>query len=180
MLFYVVDPLIAQWPSAPVETSAFPDVPHIASVMWVPFPRSIDPDEMDAFIENSCPSFVLRSEVAIIGLHSNSASAVLRRPDVLDDLAERAENAPLLIVYHINGRPAIKHVRGPRVAGMESYSTLKKIRDRDIAAVIRRPGAELPKHPNIHYRGPNGDHYRAFLRPGLGVRSIEELDRISF
>ena len=148
--------------------------------MWVPFPRSIHPARMDAFIANHCPSFVLRSEIVIIGLHPNSAEAVLRSDDILDDVAQRVEFAPLYIVYHINGRPELRHVRGPKVPGLESESALKKIRDRDIAAVVRRPGTELPRHPRIHYQGPNGDHYRAFLRPGFGVRSIEELDRISF
>lgn len=148
--------------------------------MWVPFPRSIHPARMDAFIANNCPSFVLRSEIVIIGLHPNSAEAVLQTDDILDDVAQRVEFAPLYIVYHINGRPEIRHVRGPMVPGLESDAALKKIRDRDIAAVVRRPGTELPRHSRIHYQGPNGDHYRAFLRPGFGVRSIEELDRISF
>ena len=180
MLFYVVDPLLPQWPSAPVETELFANVQRIPSTMWVPFPRSIDPSQIDTFIAESCPSFVLRSELAIIGLHPSSARAVLQTPDILDDVARRVEHAPLYIVYHIDGRTEIKHARGPQIPGLESRSTLDKIRDRDIAAVVRRPGTELPKHPKIHYRGPNGDHYRAFLRPALGVRSIEELDRISF
>ncbi len=148
--------------------------------MWVPFPRSINPARMDAFIANTCPSFVLRSEIVIIGLHPTSAEAVLRTDDILDDVVQRVEFAPLYIVYHVNGQPVLRHVRGPIVPGLESISALAKIRDRDIAAVIRRPGTELPRHPRIHYQGPNGDHYRAFLRPGFGVRSIEELDRISF
>lgn len=148
--------------------------------MWVPFPRSIDPARMDAFIANACPSFVLRSDIVIIGLHPTSAEAVLRTDDILDDVAQRVEFAPLYIVYHVNGHPVLRHVRGPTVVGLESSSALEKIRDRDIAAVVRRPGTELPTHPRIHYQGPNGDHYRAFLRPGFGVRSIEELDRISF
>ena len=180
MLFYVVDPLLPQWPSAPVETEPFTNAQRILSTMWVPFPRSIDPSQMDTFIAESCPSFVLRSELAIIGLHPSSAREVLETPDILDDVAQRVEHAPLYIVYHIDGRPAIRHARGPRISGLECRSTLNKIRDRDIAAVVRRPGTELPMHPKIHYQGPNGDHYRAFLRPALGVRSIEELDRISF
>ena len=180
MLFYVVDPLLPQWPSAPVETSPFSNVHPILSTMWVPFPRSISPDQMDTFVAESCPSFVLRSELVVIGLHPDSARAVQLTPDILNDVAQRVEHAPLYIVYHINGRPEIRHARGPRIPGLESQSTLAKIRDRDIAAVVRRPGTELPKHPKIHYQGPNGDHYRAFLRPALGVRSIEELDRISF
>ena len=180
MLFYVVDPLISQWPLAPVETSNFSNTPQIESVMWVPFPRSIHPARMDAFIANNCPSFVLRSDIVIIGLHPSSAEAVLQTDDILDDVAQKVEFAPLYIVCHINGRPEIRHVRGPIVPSLESDSALKKIRDRDIAAVVRMPGTELRKHPGIHYQGPNGDHYRAFLRPGFGMRSIEELDRISF
>ena len=180
MLFYVVDPLIPQWPSAPVETDQFTGASQIQSAMWVPFPRSIDPNQIDTFIADACPPFVLRSDIVIIGLHPSSANAVLRTSHILDDVMHRVEYAPVYLVYHYEGRPVIRHARGPRVPSIESGLTLDKIRDRDLAAVVRRPGTELPKHPKIHYQGPNGDHYRAFLRPGLGLRSIEELDRISF
>ena len=148
--------------------------------MWVPFPQSTNPNQIDSFIADACPPFVLRSDIMIVGLHPSAAHAVLRTSHILDDIAHRIEQAPLYLVYHIEGSPVIRHARGPRVQGVESRSTLRKIRDRDIAAVVRRPGTELPKHPRIHYQGPNGDHYRAFLRPGLGFRSIEELDRICF
>ena len=180
MLFYVVDPLMPEWPSAPVETGHFAGASQIQSAVWVPFPRSIDPKHIDTFISDACPPFVLRSDIVFVGLHSSSANAVLRTTEILDDIAHRVEQAPIYLVYHSDGHPAIRHAIGPKVPGIESSLTLEKIRDRDIAAVVRRPGAELPRHPKIHYRGPNGDHYRAFLRPGLGVRSIEELDRISF
>lgn len=169
-----------QWPLAPVETDQFTGVPDIQSVMWVPFPRSLDPKQIDIFIADACPPFVLRSDIAIIGLHPSSADTVLRTREILDDVALRVEHAPIYLVYHMDGRPVIRHARGPQVPGIESSCTLMRVRDRDIAAVVRRPGTELPRHPKIHYRGPNGDHYRAFLRPGLGVRSVEDLDRISF
>ena len=68
MRFYVVDPIAPGWPTAPVDTEGFADAPSIASVMWMPFPRSIDPPQLDFFVANS-PPFVLRSDVAIIGLH---------------------------------------------------------------------------------------------------------------
>lgn len=89
MRFYVVDPLFPQWPSAPVETKPFANVQRILSTMWVPFPRSMDPSQMDAFIAESCPSFVLRSDLAMIGLHPSSARVVLQTPDILDDVAQR-------------------------------------------------------------------------------------------
>ena len=179
MRFYVVDLIAPGWPTAPVDTEGFADAPSIASVMWVPFPRSIDPTQLDFFVANS-PPFVLRSDVAIIGLHPGSAKEVLETPQILDDVARRIEGAPLLVVHHEEGTPVITHVRGERVEGLESASTLKRIREQDIAEVVRRPGSELPKHPGIHYEGPNGEHYEAFLRPGFAARSIEELDRLAF
>ena len=87
---------------------------------------------------------------------------------------------PLYLVYHVCGQPAIKHVRGNSICGMESESSLKRIRELDVTEVVCRPGTELPRHHGIHYEGPNGDHYRAFLRPGFAARSVEELDRFVF
>ena len=180
MRFYVVDLIAPGWPNAPVETEGFADAPSIASVMWVPFPRSADPTQLDFFIANSAPPFVLRSDAVIIGLHPGSAEKVLESTYILDAVERRIEGAPLLLVHHENDAPVITSVRGKRVVGLESASTLERIREHDVAEVVRRPGAELPKHAGIHYEGPNGDHYEAFLRPGFAARSIEELDRLAF
>ena len=179
MRFYVIDPIEPGWPTTPADTEGFADAPSIASVMWVPFPRSLDPTQLDFFVANS-PPFVLRSDVVIIGLHPGSAKKVLETSYILDDVARRIEGAPLLVVHHEEDTPVITHVRGERVEGLESASTLERIREQDIAEVVRRPGSELPKHPGVHYEGPNGDHYEAFLRPGFAARSIEELDRLAF
>ena len=179
MRFYVVDLIAPGWPTAPVDTEGFADAPSISSVMWVPFPRSLDVTQLDFFVADS-PSFVLRSDVVIIGLHPGSAKKVLETTYILDDVARRIEGTPLLLVHHENSTPVITHVRGERVEGLESASTLDRIREQDVAEVVRRPGAELPKHPGIHYEGPNGDHYEAFLRPGFAARSTEELDRLAF
>ena len=179
MRFYVADLGAPREPIEPTETQGFADAPAISSVMWVPFPRSLDPTQLDFFVAN-LPSFILRSDVTIIGLHPSSVQQVLEDPDILNDVARRIEGAPLLVVHHEKGKPVITHVRGEKVEGLESPSTLKRIQEHDIAEVVRRPGAELPKHPGIHYQGPNKDHYKAFLRPGFAARSIEELDRLAF
>ena len=179
MRFYVADLSAPRGPIEPMETQGFADAPAISSVMWVPFPRSLDPTQLDFFVAN-LPSFILRSDVTIIGLHPSSVQQVLGDPDILDDVARRIEGAPLLVVHHEKGKPTIKHVHGEKVEGLESPSTLELIQEHDIAEVVRRPGAELPKHPGIHYQGPNKDHYKAFLRPGFAARSIEELDRLAF
>ena len=147
--------------------------------MWMPFPRFIDVTQLDVFVAN-CPPSVLRSDVAIIGMHPASFQKISANADILDDVARRIEGAPLLIVRHQNGKPVIEHVRGEEVVGFQNATALEQIRERDIAEVIRRPGSELPKHAGLHYEGPNGDHYEAFFRPGFAARSIEELDRLAF
>ena len=179
MRFYVVDPTSPGSPNARVETKGFADAQSIASVMWMPFPRSADPTQLDFFVANTPPS-VLRSDAVIIGLHPGSAKTVRKNTYILDDVARRIGCTPLLLVYPEKGVLVIRHVRGKRDKGLESPSTLERIREQDVAEVVRRPGAELPKHPGIHYEGPNGHHYEAFLRPGFAARSIEELDRLAF
>ena len=179
MRFYVANLSAPRGPVEPIETPGFADAPTISSAMWVPFPRSLDPTRLDFFVADLEP-FMLRSDVTIIGLHPGSAQQVLKDPDILDDVARRIEGAPLFVVHHKESRPIVTHVRGAKVEGLESPSALERIREHDIAEVVRRPGTELPKHPGTHYRGPNGDHYTAFLRPGFAARSIEELDRLAF
>ena len=179
MRFYVVDPIDPEWPTAPVEAPNFVDAPNVASVMWVPLPRSVDPTQLDFFVANA-PSFVLRSDVTIIGLPPGSAELVLNNSQTLDNVSRRIEGATLLTLHHDSGSPVISYINGPRIRGLETQTTVECVRDRDVAHVLRRPGAELPKHHGLHYEGPNGDHYEAFLRPGFAPRSIEDLDRLAF
>ena len=179
MRFYVVDPLAPKPRPRPVDCACLPDAPSVKSIMWMPFPRSLDATQLDTFVTSSAES-VTRSDVVAVGLHSKAAKTVLESAYVLDDVARRVSGALLLVVYSEDGTPVVKHVRGDAIDGLESASTLDVIREQDVADLVRRPGAELPIHPGIHYEGPNGDHYEAFLRPGFGARSIEELDRLAF
>ena len=151
--------------------------------MWIPYPRHQDPEELDSFIGHYCPLHVIRSDIVVIGLHPSAAQSIRELDHILDDVAIRVENRPLYIVRHsneISKRPMIEHVRGKPISGVDSASALEVIRHQDIAQVVRRPGTELPSHSGHHYQGPNGEHYRAFLRPGFASRSTEELDRFSF
>lgn len=180
MKFYVVDPLDPGWTLAPTNTDPFLDSESIRSAVWIPFPRTMDPHQLDYFVANSCPSFALRSDIIIIGLHPDSVQEVFNNEDILDDVERRIEDASLSIIYHNKGRVTLEQVRGSRVKGLESKATIDRICEHDVASILRRPGAELPAHPGLHYIGPNGDHYEAFLRPGFATQAIEELDRLAF
>ena len=183
MRFYIVDPLTPQWQMESAETPSFPDAPTVRTAMWLPYSRHHDPENLDSFIGRKCPTHVIRSDVVIIGLHPATARYIKTSNDILDDVATRVEGRPLYLVYHSDDaskKPVIEHVRGREIAGINSESALNLICHQDIAQVVRRPGTELPKHLGYHYQGPNGEHYRAFLRPGFAARSTEELDRISF
>lgn len=179
MRVYVVDVLSSQPPKEPAEIDKLSTAPSINSLTWIPVPRSIDAAQLDFFVANTDPS-VLRSDVVVIGLQPDWAARVHDVPDVLDDVSRRITGSTLIAVHSDRGELIIKHVGGDRVAGVDDSATLECIRQHDVADLLRRPGAELPKHPSIHYRGPNRDHYEAFLRPGFGARSVEELDRLAF
>lgn len=179
MRFYVINHLLSGFQHAPINTEGFPNAPTVSSVMWVPFPRTLDTEQLDFFIAN-IPSFVLRSDITVIGLHPRSMRAIEGSDHILDDVGKRIENAPLYIVCHEHGQPVMKHISGSTIEGLETSSTLDRIRQQDVAEVVRRPGSELPRHPGVHYEGPNKDHYEAFLRPGFATQATEELDRIAF
>lgn len=179
MRFYVVDAASSRSREMPVESADFGSVPSIRSMMWMPFPRSLDPMQLDTFV-SSTPSSVLQSDAVMIGLHQKAADKILNSDDVLDVVAHRIRGVPLLFVHLENNQPVITHMRGERIRELESALVVDRICQLDVADVVRRPGAELPRHPGIHYEGPNKDHYEAFLRPGFAVRSTDELDRIAF
>ena len=179
MRFYVVDPTAPEVRSDPQEATRLADAPSISSVMWLPLPRELDPTQIEPLVANTAPS-VLRSDVVALGLHAAHTDKASATHKALCDVAQRIGDSPLLLVHMANSEPRITHFGGDRVDGLESSATLESIRELDVADVVRRPGGELPRHPSFHYEGPNRAHYEAFLRPGFGARSIEELDRLAF
>ena len=179
MRVYVVDLLSSEPLKEPAEVPGLSSAPSINSLTWIPVPRSIDATQLDFFVANTSPS-VLRSDAVVIGLHPDWAARIRATPDVLDDVSQRITGSTLVAEHSSIGDPIVKHVSGERVEGVENSATLDCIRQQDVVNLLRRPGAELPQHPSIHYEGPNRDHYEAFLRPGFGARSVEELDRLAF
>lgn len=178
MRVYIVD-LLEPELRKESETADLSDAPSINSLTWIPVPRSIDAAQLDYFVTHT-PASLLRSDAVFIGLHPDSAARVHAIGHVLDDVSRRVPSS-LAVVVHSTGRePTICHVAGDKLDGLEDPATLACIRQHDVTDLVRRPGAELPKHASIHYEGPNRDHYIAFLRPGFGARSVEELDRLAF
>ena len=179
MRFYVVDPYAPEDRPDAQEAKRLADAPSISSVMWLPLPRDLDPTQLEPLVASTAPA-VLRSDAVVLGLHAALTDKGSTTHNALCDAAQRTGDTPFLVVHMTNGEAAISHFGGDRVDGLESTATLESIRKLDVADVVRRPGGELPKHPSFHYEGPNGAHYEAFLRPGFGARSIEELDRLAF
>ena len=178
MRVYVVD-LLKPESRKETDTDGLSAAPSINSITWIPVPRSIDAAQLDYFVTHA-PASVLRSDAVFIGLHPGSAERVREVGQVLDDVSRRVPSSLAVVAHSKSSELTIRHVSGDKVEGLDDPATLACIRQHDVADLMRRPGAELPKHASVHYEGPNRDHYIAFLRPGFGARSVEELDRLAF
>lgn len=148
----------------------------VRSVLWVPVPTWADPDYLDNALVDDTDRLALRSDVTVLGLPPEVAT----HDDLFDDVYRRL-GKPLYVVSHSSMVPTITRVRGDApFDDSQLPAFLDAIRQVDVEAVVRKAGAELPPHDTLHYEGPNGSHYSAFMRVGMALRSTAELDRVAF
>jgi hypothetical protein len=175
----VVDPSRSNDAAESLDVASTPGLDN-KSVLWVPIPTSVSPSALDNFLVDTTPDWALRSDITILGVHPRAAADLT--PDVMDDVAFRLEGGPLYLMTHDNksGLPGLDHARGKEIPGLDGQSLTKVIQQGDVGALMLRVGSHLPASENVHYEAPNGRHYRAFLRPGFSMRTVEDLDRMSF
>lgn len=147
----------------------------IERVLWIPLASSFSPQNLDAFLQDSAPLWSLRPDACFLGIHPDCEVD----DDVLDDVEGRIRGVPLYIVSLGLSGHELKHVRGPRL-DLDPLETLGGLRQADVTSMLLHAGVHLPFDPAVHYEAPGGGHYSAFLRAGFSLRSMEDLDRVSF
>lgn len=150
-----------------------------SSVLFVPLPMTVPPAVVDNALASAVPAWALRNHLTVLGVHSERGDALTG--DLLDDVSSRVEGAPLyLLSQNPEGWPLLRHHSGAQVEDLDETAVVAAVRDADVRSLLLRPGAHLPSTDLLHYEGPNGQHYRAFVRPGFALRTVEDLDRLSF
>jgi hypothetical protein len=181
MKIFVADPLVPG--QARVYEVEFDDnYSEIRHVLWIPLPRNLGFTDLDDFVREKTESWVVAiADIVVLGVHPNQRRNI-QDDGVLDDFYSRFGQKPLFLIQHAMGKIVGSQVRGENLGvtfDVES-SIFIHIREADVKAILRRPGALLPESDLAHYEGPNGNHYRSFIRVGIALRTIAELDRISF
>ncbi|MEO5663747.1 MAG: phosphoribosyltransferase [Nocardioides sp.] len=148
------------------------------AVLFVSVPASSRGRGVDNLIANLSAE-ALHCRVAILGVHPWRREML--DEDAYDDIARRVLGAPIYVLEHdADGRPHLRHVHGDAIENLDDESLLSHLRQAEVMAVLTAPGAYLPANDRVHYVGPNGQHYGAFLRPGFALTSNHRLDRVAF
>jgi hypothetical protein len=147
----------------------------VEHLLWIPFSSSFSPANLHAFLQDAAPLWTLRPDACFLGVHPDSEID----DDVLDDVARRIRGVPLFTVRVTPKGHTIQQVRGPELT-VDPANALDGLRQADLVSLLLHAGVHLPPDPSLHYEAPGGEHYLAFLRAGFSLRSIEDLDRVSF
>ncbi|MCR1786712.1 phosphoribosyltransferase domain-containing protein [Nocardioides carbamazepini] len=148
------------------------------SILYIPLPAAQRMRGIDDVIA-ALPAWSLVNHLTVIGVHPWRRDAL--DSDALGDIASRVSGAPLYVLCHdADGNPALEHVRGEKIEGLNEADLIAELRHADVNSVLMTDGAHLPHTAKLHYQGPNGHHYGALLRPGFALTTNNRLDRIAF
>ncbi|MEY2472846.1 MAG: hypothetical protein QOK28_2175, partial [Actinomycetota bacterium] len=151
----------------------------VDTLLWLPVARTVNVLQLDNIVVGQAKSVALHSQAVVIGVPPEIDGDLRDYPEALDYLHRRVEKAPIYVARIVDGVPRLDLERGESVFEKDA-NVLEVVRRADMESLLRRGGAELPAHDTLHYDGPNGRHYRAFIRPGFALRGLDEIDRVSF
>jgi hypothetical protein len=89
---------------------------------------------------------------------------------------------PVLLLHWADGAHRLTPLAGD-TTGFDlddAAGFLGQLRQAELSAYAAAPGAVLPRSETFHYIGPNGKHYRSFLRVASALQAPEQLDGAAF
>jgi hypothetical protein len=159
------------------ETISWKSAASPGEVLYATLPRNVPQFAADNLLINAAPKWSLINDITVLRVHGNAAAI---SDDVLDDISARIGDSPLYVLSLEGGVPTLSHAKGPVVLNLSHDEMIQGLRQSDIEALLRRPGVNLPVCDMIHYRGPGGNHYKAFSRPGFALHTTDDFDSLSF
>ncbi|MBJ8347610.1 hypothetical protein [Antrihabitans sp. YC2-6] len=160
-----------------IRTPTPPGIRELGQVLFATQPQNMAPFAIDNVLQVASPKWSLINDITVLRTHDVSGHIP---EDVLTDVAERTERSPLYVLSTDSLGPRLQYISGEVVNGLDIDKFLAALREADINALLRRPGANLPPFRTLHYKGPGGHHYRSFARPGFAMRTTDDFDRVAF
>lgn len=177
MRVHVVNLARSDEPPESIRTLTPQGIRELGQVLFATQPQNMAPYAIDNVLQAASPKWSLINEITVLRTHDINGFIP---EDVLSDVAERTERSPLYVLSTDPDGAKLKYVSGDAVDGLDIDAFLAALREADVNALLRRPGANLPPFSTLHYKGPGGHHYRSFARPGFAMRTTDDFDRVAF
>lgn len=153
-----------------------------SEILFAPVPRRFALEDL-ADILYALPERTRRvSQAIVLRAHGYEAEPLMRmgsRPS--KRLLDRFRRLPIFVLFWNEQTSSVMlHPLSDRFDELSDDSLIADLRNAEMTAMARSPGAMLPGNSSFHYEAPNGRHYRSFLRAGTATQSQEALDSIAF
>jgi adenine/guanine phosphoribosyltransferase-like PRPP-binding protein len=153
--------------------------PVLGTILYVPVPVWVEPREIDRALNRLDGRYLVSADAVVLRVHP-SEWAAFAASTAVEDLAARL-TASAILTLHWDGDFQLETRSGSAETVLPAAQTLLPLlREAECRALIARTGVELPPDDTYHYEGPNGRHYRSFLRLGTAIQAVDSLDAIAF
>lgn len=152
------------------------------NLLYIPLPRRMSPYHLDSLVTEIPSSLRRLVNSVIIRAHKEEARQLLDNNQIADRLYHRFEQRPIRVLHWRNDRFVLQELapRFQRVLRGTAGDFSDGLRHCEFAGIISKPGVLLPSVSDYHYEGPNGVHYKSFIRLGVALTSLDTLDAATF
>jgi adenine/guanine phosphoribosyltransferase-like PRPP-binding protein len=154
--------------------------PRMSEIIYYPIAQRQDLATLAETMYRDIPVTVRRlSRRFVIRAHAAEAPTLFARDSAItEDLAARFIGASFTLLHDgDDGQPRLTSLFGdPAVP----EALIAHVRSAELQTLADQPSALLPVSDSFHYLGPNGRHYRSFLRAGIALQNSVSLDAACF
>jgi hypothetical protein len=156
-------------------------------VLALMLPRHADINDLDDEWQRLDGLVITQTDAAILRIHPGEEEEYLPRngrtaPGL--EVLRRRSRAPLYLLYWAGDdyqlTLASVHDDSPPVDAETQRRLIQEIARAELSVYASDPRARLPRNDSFHYVGPNGQHYRSFIRVQSVLQIPDRLDSVSF
>lgn len=155
-------------------------------ILLVCLPRHFDVTDLDEQWQRLDPVVTTHAQAIFLRVHPGDETAYLPRDGLMApglEVLRRRARVPLYVVAWAGAEHQISLASVPEHApGATGHARtlLAHMARAELTTYANDPRGRLPENDSFHYEGPNGQHYRSFLRVQSILRLPDQLDAAAF
>ncbi len=175
--------ILDKWPDDTIQTIEVPfsNYPQKITIYYVPIPRNANLSFLD-IIPYKVDPLKKQFDLIVLRLHQPEINTLKNDKSLIELFCQRFKSKSIFILNWNGKEHKIVHYRSSAKAEIHFTEKLllKELRHAELLSIVSQPNVLLNEDNDYHYIGPNGSHYRSFLRIGNALYSKDALDAICF